>query len=186
MAVVGDWTVEILATARIKGVKKRIEPLLRELEAQEISAVMVDHLLEWQNPRLFRLCEALSVTYASRDRRHGRGLLTLGMPGRGGAVDQEGTAVPQWLADFLRDPARADVLAKLQGSGAAARHVFVIVGLCGTPWPVESYLMSDFTFLPPAPADLPQPVTAAWVGMLDKKILHWNGRGWELFEGTRR
>lgn len=86
---------------------------------------------------------------------HGSGKVHLGMPGTGGAVDDKGNEVPKWLGDFLRDPAREDVLSKLQTSGAKARHAFVIATLGGTPWPVESYLMGKLDQIPSQSPNLP-------------------------------
>jgi hypothetical protein len=39
------------------------------------------------------------------------------MPGIGGAVDEHGGAVPEWVGEFLRDAARQDVLSKLLAWG---------------------------------------------------------------------
>ena len=103
----------------------------------------------------------------------------------GGAVDPQGTTVPEWVGQFLRDPRQEDVLGKLQRSGAAECHAFIFVVLGGATWPVEYY----FTFtggldqLPTEAPDLPQPVTGVWiVGQFGQRGLRWNGSAWRRFE----
>ncbi len=47
------------------------------------------------------------------------------MEGNGGFVDTEGSALPEWIGTFLRDPEREDVLSKLRRTDAQERWVFV-------------------------------------------------------------
>ncbi len=107
------------------------------------------------------------------------------MTGTGGAADSQGTAVPGWVGQFLRNPDREDVLRKLQRSDAAERHAFIFDVLGGAPWPVEYYL--NFTEgldqLPTEAPNLPQPVTGVWiVGEYGQKGLRWDGSAWRRFE----
>lgn len=183
LAVAGDWTVEIAATARVKVVKQHLERLLNDLEEQGIYSVRVDHWLERANATMFNKLEPLGITNASCYRTKGTGKVYLGLPGMGGAVDDKGSAVPKWLGDFVRDPAREDVLSKLQRSGAKDRHVFVIATFGGVPWAVESYLTGGLDHLPTQPTDLPAPVTAAWVvSGFGQRGLHWDGTSWSVFD----
>src|SRR5258706_712160 len=103
------------------------------------------------------------------------------MPGTGGFVDDEGTQLPKWLGDFLRDSRQADVLSKLRRSGAKNQHAFVFVTFQGVPWAVESYLTGSLDVVPDDPPDLPPPVTEAWVvSGFGAKGLHWNGQTWRI------
>ena len=109
------------------------------------------------------------------------------MPGTGGAVDSQGTAVPGWVGQFLRHPDREDVIQKLRRSGAAERLAFIFVVLGGAPLPVEYYF--NFTGLDQLPTEapnLPQPVTGVWIvsvlGQKGQKGLRWNGSAWRRFE----
>jgi len=107
------------------------------------------------------------------------------MPGTSGEVDPEGTAVPGWVGQFLRDSEQEDVLRKLQRSDAAERHAFIIVYLGGATWPVEYYLnfTEELDQLPTEAPNLPQPVTEVWiVGQSGQKGLRWNGSAWRRFE----
>jgi len=107
------------------------------------------------------------------------------MPGTGGAVDPQGTAVPGWVGQFLRDPDREDVLRKLQRSDAAERHAFILVDLGGATWAVEYYLnfTEELDQLPTEAPNLPQAVTGVWiVGQFGQKGLRWNGSAWRRFE----
>ena len=83
---------------------------------------------------------SLGVVYGSCVRMPGTGKVSWTMTGNGGAVDTQGTAVPEWVGQFLRDPDQEDVLGKLQRSDAAERHAFIFVVLGGAPWPVEVLL----------------------------------------------
>ncbi|HEY0321399.1 MAG TPA: hypothetical protein VGC66_10615 [Pyrinomonadaceae bacterium] len=183
LSVKGDWTVEIAPTARVNAVKKGLEQLLKELEERGLYNVYVDYRLEWQDADLFGKFDSLKITHALCYTQQGAGKVYLGMPGAGGAVDDQGRAVPAWVGEFLRDPSKQDVLSKLQRSGAPERHVFVIASLMGTPWEVESYLIGDLNHLPSKAPDLPPPVTGVWIvpGMGQKGI-RWDGNSWRFFD----
>lgn len=183
LSIAGDWNVSIALTARIKAIKQRIEPLLRMLESHGIDNLYVDYRLKRTDKALFDEFESLSITHVSCYRRQGTGEVHLIMPGNGGIVDSRGGAVPAWIGEFLRDPARQDVLLKLQRSGAKERHVFVLAELTGTPWPVESYLIRELDHLPEQSPDLPQPVTGVWiVSTMGRRGLRWDGGAWKLFD----
>ena len=184
----GDWFVTLTPNARIKAMEQRIEPLLRELEDQGVSEVAVDHRsLRWRDSAVLEELESLGVTYAMCFRLPGEGEVHLTMEGTGGVVDTQGTAVPGWVGQFLRDPDQEDVLGKLQRSDAAERHAFIFVVLGGAPWPVEYYF--NFTGLDQLPTEapsLPQPVTGVWIvgqlGQVGQKGLRWDGSAWRRFE----
>jgi hypothetical protein len=183
LSISGDWTVEIAPTARVKTVRQRIEQLLLELEAQGIYNVNVDYELEWHNPALFNSLNSVKITHVSCYCQQGTGRVYLTMPGIGGAVDEHGVAVPQWVGDFLRDSARRDVLSKLQRSGAPDRHAFLIVTFTGVPWEVESYLGGNLKHLPTQTPDLPEPVTGVWVvSGMGRRGLRWDGDAWKFFD----
>jgi hypothetical protein len=181
LGVQGDWNVEIAATARVKAVRQNLQRLLQELESRGIHNLHVDHWFHRGDATLFNEFESLGITHASCYRIDGSGKVHLSMPGTGGAVDETGSEVPRWLGEFLRDPAREDVLSKLQRSGAKARHAFVIASFGGPPWPVESYLTGELNHIPSQSPDLPPPVTGAWVvSGFSQKGLYWNGITWRV------
>lgn len=183
LQVEGDWNVEIAITARVKAVRQNLQRLLKELESRGIHNLQVDHRLKWDDATLFIEFESLGITHVSCYSVQGSGKVYLSLPGTGGAVDDKGTEVPKWLADFLRDPAQADVLLKLHRSGAKARHAFVIAGFGGVPWLVESYLTGELNHIPSKAPDLPPPVTAAWVvSGFGQKGLYWDGNVWRVVE----
>lgn len=129
LAVEGDWTIVIGPTSRVKVVKQHLTRLLKELEARGIYNLNVNDWFKWDNMSLFDDIKSLGITRASCYRVQGSGQVHLSMPGHGGAVDEKGSSVPKWLGDFLRDPARKDVLSKLERSTVPNRHVFVIATL---------------------------------------------------------
>jgi hypothetical protein len=183
LSIKGDWTVVISPHASVNMVKQHIERLIQELEAREIHNIHADHWLKWQDTALFDELESLKITHAYCYQSPGAGKVHLGMPGIGGAVDEYGSAVPEWIGEFLRAPTKSDVLSKLQRSGAAKREVFVIVTFAGATWPVESYLAGELNHLPSQAPDLPPPVTGVWiVSGMGRKGLRWDGNAWKLFE----
>ena len=178
----GDWTVTISRGARIKAIKQEIGSVLQALEMRGLYNVRVDYFLKRRDVWLFDALEALGIEWASCYRLAGTGKVHLTMPGTGGAVDAAGSALPGWISDFLRAPARADVLEKLGRSGANSCHAFVLVTLAGAPWPVESYLTGDLDKLPLQPPDLPIPVNEVWiVHAFGQRGIRWNGEVWHSF-----
>ena len=181
LAISGDWIVEIAVTARVGVVKRDVELLLKELEARGICNLKVDYRLKRGDASLFDKLESLGITHTSCYNLQGSGQVHLGMPGSGGPVDEKGRAVPEWLGDFIRHPAREDVLSKLERSEAQERHAFIITTFGGTPWNVASYLNSGLDHVPSHAPDLPPSVTAAWITPDDgRRGLYWNGRIWRV------
>lgn len=183
LSIKGDWTVVIDPNASVKAVKQHVEQLIQKLEDSGIHNILVDHWLKWQDTALFDELESLKITHAYCYLMPGTGKVHLGMPGIGGAVDEHGSAVPEWIGEFLHAPAQKDVLCKLQRSGAANRDVFVIVTFSGATWPVESYLAGELNHLPSQVPDLPEPVTGVWVvSGMGQRGLRWDGNAWKLFD----
>jgi len=113
LALRGDWIITRTPSARIKAIKKRLEPLLRELEDQGLSEFSVARMPRWHYTSLFEELESLGVVSGSCFRLPGTGKVSLTTPPISGAVDSQGIAVPGWVGQFLRDPDREDVLRKL-------------------------------------------------------------------------
>ncbi len=179
-----SWTVVIASGARVRTIRKRLEPLLMELEARGLHHLRADHLLRRADERLFDTFVALGIEHAWCSKEAGAGRVYLMMDGAGGAVDESGAALPPWIGEFLRDPKQADVLRKLAASGAPRREAFIIAALRGTPWPVEGYLMRDLDQLPPIAPDLPDPVTGVWVVSsfaFSGRGVRWDGTAWHFF-----
>lgn len=187
LSITGDWNVVITPKTRIKTIKRDLEPILQELEHRGIENVHVDHRLKWRERTLFDDLQLLGITHAHCFRLQGSGKVHLGMPGIGGAVDNYGRAVPEWVSEFLRDSVRQDVLFKLQRSGAPDCHAFLFVTFAGAPWAVESYLTGELDHLPTQAPDLPPPVTEVWiVSGMSWRGLRWDGNSWRLFDARRK
>jgi len=185
LSITGDWRIVITRGAKVNKIRQRAEQLLQELEGQGIQDVSVDHLLKRHDEELFNELESLGITRSYCFRSQGTGEVYLGTPGIGGAVDAQGGAVPEWVGEFLLSPQRADVLEKLNNSGAAECHVFVfvLVGFGGAPWSVESYLFGNLEHLPVAEPNLPLPVTGVWIASQHgTQGIRWDGAGWRLFK----
>lgn len=184
LSIEGNWIVEIAPTARVKDVKRGIEHLLKRLERDGVYTVDAHSLSS--HSALFDEISGLQVTNASCNRISGSGKVYLTMPGICDWVDDKGDEVPEWLDVFLRDPARKDVLLKLQHSGASYCHVFVIVTSMGATEAIELYLTGSFEHIPSKAPDLPPPITGAWLvsslGCDMQKALYWDAKCWRLVQ----
>ncbi len=182
LPIKGDWKIVIAKRARVNKIKQCIEGLLRELEDRGICNVSVNHLPEWYDEELLNKLESLGIMSAYCLRLPGAGKVHFGIPGIGGAVDAQGGAVPKWVGEFLFCSKREDVLAKLNNSGAAERHVFLRVDFCGALWSVESYLSGNLEHLPVAEPNLPHQVTGVWIYRYGTQGIRWDGAGWRSFK----
>jgi hypothetical protein len=133
LSLENNWIVEVSTKARLKTFKQNIEATLQELERRGIYNVLVDHHLKWRDVELFKNFLSLKINHALCYEMPCSGKVELGLPGIGGAVDQRGAAVPDWISGLLRDPKYRDVLDKLERSGAANKHAFVFVGFAEAP-----------------------------------------------------
>jgi len=104
------------------------------------------------------------------------------MEGVGGGVDSAGSALPQWIEEFLCDPEREDVLSKLRDTDAQERWVFVPITHRGAPWSIESYLRGELDCLPVTEPNLPSPVTGIWVASTFGTLgVRWDSTRWGSF-----
>lgn len=182
LTVKGDWLISIARNARIRTLRQRIEPVLRDLEVRNELRVSFGHLSRRHDYGLLDELESLGIQYAACIRMPGAGRVHWTMEGSGGAIDSTGSALPQWIEDFLRDREREDVLFKLHRTETQERWVFVPVRLGGAPWSVESYLTGELECLPATGPTLPSPVTGIWVtSTFGKHGLRWDSTGWRLF-----
>lgn len=185
LAVRGNWIVEIQPKTRVNRLRDPLERLLQDLESRSAHNVHVDWSFQWRDAALFDELASLGVSHAICYEPEGSGKVHLTMPGTGGAVDDEGSEVPGWVGQFLRDPARQDVLRKLERSGAPERQVFVWASFFGVPWPVESYLTGALSRVPVKAPDLPPPVTGVWIAAAGgRRGMRWDGGAWRLFDAT--
>lgn len=182
LEIAGDWTVGLMREARMKRLKG-LDAILRDCEGMGIRNVHVDWRLRMTYANLFAQFERLSVAWANCFRPHGSGKVYLTLDSIGGMVDEEGLAVVDWIGDFLRCKAQADVLSKLAASNASERHVVVPVGWGGAPWQVESYLTDGLSRLPTGVPPLPEPVTSVWIVSVQATHgIRWDGSKWHRFD----
>jgi hypothetical protein len=144
-----DWYVVIKPQTRVTELRRRLGGLLRTCETAGIERLAQrDFVLRRQHPSISEALASLEVDSIHAFREAGSGFVYLTMTGLGGAVDPTGSAVPNWIDDFLRHPKNADVLLKLRRSRAKESHVFVGVSFGGVPWQVESYLGTQTDLVP--------------------------------------
>ena len=182
LEVAGDWTVGLIREARMKRLNG-LEATLRECERIGITNVHVDWRLRISYANLFAEFDRLGIAWANCFRPHGAGKVYLTLESIGGMVDEEGSAVADWIGSFLRCRAQADVLSKLARSNAAECHVVVPVGWGGAPWPVESYLTDGLDRLPTSIPQLPEPITSVWIASMHATHgVRWDGSKWHRFD----
>jgi hypothetical protein len=104
-----------------------------------------------------------------------------------GFVPTNGDALAEWLSEFLRSPARADVRRKLALSGAAETHVFVIVPghVAEAPFAVLDLVMCDDSPLPEVDPVCPGEITDVWAatGASTGTCFRWSrSLGWLRFK----
>jgi hypothetical protein len=181
LAVKGDWGIGIARKAHIRTIRRHIEPILQNLEEQEISEVRVGHLLKRDNSGLLEELGSLDIQHVSCFRMPGTGRVYMLMEGVGG-VDSAGSALPQWIEEFLCDSEREDVLSKLRDTDAQERWVFVPITHRGAPWSVESYLGGELDCLPVTEPNLSSPVTGIWAASTFGTLgVRWGSTGWGSF-----
>jgi hypothetical protein len=182
LAVKGDWIIGIAREAHIGTIFRHIEPILRNLEEQDVRNVRVGHLLKRHDSQLLQELESLGVRHAYCFRMPGTGRVHMTQEGVGGFVDSAGSVLPQWLEELLHDPKWEDVLFKLRHTSAQERWVFVPVTFGGAPWSVESYLTGELECLPATEPNLPSPVTGIWVAStFATHGVRWDSAGWRSF-----
>jgi hypothetical protein len=180
----GDWYVVLQTTANVKAVRREIQRVLGRCEALGmVGFTPVDWFLRRNQPEIYESLSSLRIETINCTRTVGTGRLDLGMTGIGGAVDEEGRALPGWVGEFLRHPDRADVVNKLVASAAPNCQVFIPVSYGAVPWHVESYLGAATEIVPKIAPDLPAPVTAVWLTYGTRGIL-WSRTKWVLFDAS--
>jgi hypothetical protein len=179
-----DWFVVIKPQTRVTELHRRLGGLLRNCETVGIDRfAQSDFLLTRQHPSISEALVSLEVDSIHAFREAGSGFVYLTMTGLGGAVDSTGSAVPNWIGDFLRHPKNADVLLKLKRARAKESHVFIGVSFGGVPWQVESYLGTQTDLVPIAPPNLPDPLVGVWI-MYGSRGVHWDGAAWKFFDAS--
>ena len=101
-------------------------------------------------------------------------------------MSETGDSLADWVSTFLADDGRADVRTKLSRSGAANRHVLVVLpGFAEAPHSVTYLLMSDSAPLPLVAPVLPDEVTHVWLmsTWAEGRGMRWSPEGgWADFD----
>lgn len=180
----GGWSVEFRPTARARAVRQDLPDFLLDLERLGVQRLSIHELPSPLGDRL----ASLGITTASQLGTDFPGsiypLVDQSVLNGLDIMESPVASLPSWVGDFLREPERADNLAKLERSGVSRRHVFIIVPAFSTaPANVVSVLLSDL-----APTNLPDPsmppeVTDIWVA---STWAEGAGLRWSSADGWRR
>jgi hypothetical protein len=185
--ITGGWRVMVLPAARVKRLVTELPTLLGNLE----SAGVIEFSNRTSTPSgLATVAHDLGVVSARQADTRFPGsiyvLAELPMEQTSGWAAPTGDAVSTWISQWIGERSQADNLRKLQRSGAAERHLFVIVpGLESTaPFGVNDLLMRTGAPLPASPPVLPAEVTHVWImGVWQSgQGFRWSpDNGWQTF-----
>ncbi|HVE93876.1 MAG TPA: hypothetical protein VNB24_03070 [Acidimicrobiales bacterium] len=169
--IAGGWSVGLRPTARARTLKHHLPFVLRRLEHEGIREVRSTGPARTS---FHSVIDALGVAWAVQSRTDFAGSVYPTIDERsdrvGGMVADDGNALPPWIGEFASHADRAGERRKLEASGAAARHLFVLLpGFCTAPFGVSHLLMRDNPPLPTVPPLLPAAVTSVWV------VSTWSG-----------
>lgn len=155
----GGWAVHVKPNAR--RLRRELPPFLRTLERAGIREFPGSATESTSN-----VVVPAIVSARQRDTKFpGSIYVLLDLPSEqvAGFAAGDGDALSEWLGNFLRDDALADVRQKLARSGAAERHAFVVVsGFSGASFAVTGLLIPSDAPLPIIAPDLPPEVTDVW------------------------
>lgn len=172
----GLWIAWVLPDCRVKPLRANLPDLLIELERQSKDRAGSNR---WDWPYRMAAPE-LKVTLVERagDRTPGAIFPLIDEPDdkSGGVVPANADVLVDWIERWICASERADNVRKLSRSGAAERHLFVILpGFSSAPWDVSACLMWPEVALPTRPPLLPTAITHLWAmsGWDRGEVLHW-------------
>lgn len=186
-----DWLLFLRDGTSAERLRRKIGGLVQRMESagwQEHEGH--DDLMAYLDDQLADSLLAAGVIAAYCIKKDGSGMVRFAQLGDGGSPDPDGSTVGPWISCFLRDDARADVLAKLEVSGAGERHVFVNVGFKGAPFATWNYLVGPIKILPSDVPALPPVIDQVWIttglaaGDQRAQGVRWTGTSWVTFNVT--
>jgi hypothetical protein len=161
-SLAGGWLVQIQPSARANLLKK-LPDLLSRLER------VGQRFVRGRNgaDQLSTLAGELRIIEARQSPTDRPGSIYIMPPQRleqmGGSSPVNGDRLFAWLSTWIPDPSRTDNLRKLARSGAADRHLFVLVpGFNEAPFAVNDLLITPNMPLPTIPPVLPPEITHVW------------------------
>jgi hypothetical protein len=186
----GGWMAVLDLSARGRRVLAELPGILRDLESRGVSHVLSDEGRSRTADQ--QLAHDLGIKNLRQSGTNFRGSIYFTLeppPARtSGVVPDDGGPLAVWLGDFLREPRRSDNLDKLDRSGSAERHMFVLVpGFAEAPFAVADLLMRDNAPLPITAPNLPSEVTHVWAASrwASGSGMRWDpAGGWSNFSNV--
>lgn len=165
-ALHGGWMVSLEPNARAKRIRSELPALLAD--AEEHGVTLLERNRRRDPDLLTARATELGIVYAwqGATAHPGSIYLTIEQPPErtGGIVSDTADCVSPWIAAFLKEPAQADVLAKLARSGTDERHAFLILpGFSTAPFEVVDLLWREDGPVPMVRPALPPEVTHVWL-----------------------
>lgn len=164
-SLVGGWRVCLRPGIDIRRVRSQLPHLLRRLEADGTTMVIVDGSCRGEHHEAAR---RIGATYLFQSETDHPGSIypdiELPLDRSGGWEQPTVNAIAEWIGEFLRAPEQEDNLRKLAISTRTERHLFVILHTFTTaPFTVSGPLMFDDQRVPVVAPSLPGQVTHLWM-----------------------
>jgi hypothetical protein len=183
--IAGGWTIGVRPQARARTIRSQLPTLLHVLESQGVRRVWP----AWSPGPFDAVAASLGITRLLQNTTSFPGsvypTVDEGPEKTGGYVPQSGDPLAEWLGRWVADPAREDNILKLARSGAAERHLFVVVPpFVDAPFAVVDLLVRDDAPLLVVDPLLPAEVTHAWVASTwtSGSGMRWSrASGWQRF-----
>jgi hypothetical protein len=160
------WDVRLGDPADLPELLGRYERIIRHCEA--VGLVFPSRLLpgqagtadlEWlasSSVQMMGMPDVLATEESHRQEIH------ILPPGSGGGVDEALEGLPGALSDLLALPNQVKHIEKLQRAAQAERHLFLVIGEGGLPFPQMAGLHGLPTAVPPLGLDLPDGIDGVW------------------------
>lgn len=186
--LVGGWMLSLWPHARAKRLRAEGPGLLAQLEREGVKEIAPRRTRNGHP--LVELARELGIGWARQSGTDYPGSIyvtvDLPMDRSGGMVAETGDALAAWVACYIADERRVDVVEKLRRVDAREAHVFLILpGFADAPFAVTDLLMRYEAPLPIAEPLLPWHITDVWVmsTWMSGTGMRWSrGAGWSSFD----
>lgn len=183
----GGWIVSLARTARARTLKRELPALLRALESQGVRRLEDQTYGAAAVERQYAETLGIESAYQSPTDHPGSVYVQVNpLPDqRGGGAPATADAVAEWVSQWLRRDDQRDNLDKLARSGAAQRHMAILVAsVSPAPFAVNYALIDNEVLLPTTALELPDDLTHCWIvsSWSAGRGLVWSSGHWAWFD----
>jgi hypothetical protein len=176
----GTWVVELLKSCRVQRLRRKLGPVLESLHAAGCFHLDTEGAISVVAKELAEL----GVTDVLCYEPDGDGDVYFSMARPGGMIDSAGADLADWISRFLASEKCADVRHKLNISGAAERHVCIVLTLnSDMTGPLLYHVVAGNC--PVRSLAAPAEVTGVWLLLPSAgKGLFWDLTGWRAVDAS--